>query len=42
MAEPVLLGDDIVDSGWTFTAVAALLCWAGSVPVLPLALAANR
>ena len=40
MEGPVLLIDDIVDSGWTFTAVAALLLEAGSGPVFPLALAA--
>jgi ATP-dependent DNA helicase RecQ len=38
----VLLLDDIVDSRWTFTVVAALLRQAGSGPVFPLALAANR
>jgi DEAD/DEAH box helicase len=42
MAGPVLLLDDIVDSRWTFTVVAALLRQAGSGPVFPLALAANR
>lgn len=36
---PVLLVDDMVDSGWTFTIVAALLREAGSGPVFPLALA---
>ncbi len=36
---PVLLVDDIVDSRWTFTVVAALLRRAGSGPVFPLALA---
>jgi len=36
---PVLLVDDIVDSGWTFAIVAALLRGAGSGPVFPLALA---
>ncbi|MCI0464293.1 MAG: RecQ family ATP-dependent DNA helicase [Gemmataceae bacterium] len=41
-AGPVLLVDDIVDSRWTFTVVAALLRQAGSGPVFPLALAANR
>jgi ATP-dependent DNA helicase RecQ len=35
----VLLLDDMVDSGWTFTVVAALLRDAGSGPVFPLALA---
>jgi ATP-dependent DNA helicase RecQ len=37
--EPVLLVDDIVDSGWTMTVVAALLRQAGSGPVWPVALA---
>lgn len=36
---PVLLVDDMVDSGWTFTVVAALLGEAGSGPVFPMALA---
>ena len=36
---PVLLVDDIVDSGWTMTVVAALLRQAGAGPVWPLALA---
>jgi ATP-dependent DNA helicase RecQ len=36
---PVLLVDDVVDSGWTITIVAALLRQAGSGPVLPVALA---
>jgi ATP-dependent DNA helicase RecQ len=36
---PVLLVDDMVDSGWTFTVVGALLRAAGSGPVFPLALA---
>lgn len=36
---PVLLVDDIVDSGWTLTVVAALLRRAGSGIVWPLALA---
>ena len=39
---PVLLLDDVVDTGWTFTVVAALLRRAGSGPVIPLALAARR
>jgi ATP-dependent DNA helicase RecQ len=38
-AEPVLLVDDVVDSGWTMTVAAALLRQAGSGPVWPLALA---
>ncbi|MBE9046541.1 RecQ family ATP-dependent DNA helicase [Pleurocapsales cyanobacterium LEGE 10410] len=37
----VLLVDDIVDSGWTFTAIAALLRRAGSGRVFPVALALN-
>lgn len=36
--EPVLLIDDAVDSGWTFTIIAALLRQAGSGPVYPVAL----
>ncbi|CAN5875709.1 RecQ family ATP-dependent DNA helicase [soil metagenome] len=36
---PVLLVDDLVDSRWTFTVVAAHLLEQGSGPVLPLALA---
>ena len=36
---PVLLLDDIVDSGWTLTVVAALLRRAGVGPVWPVALA---
>ena len=39
---PVLLVDDMVSSGWTFTVIAALLRSAGSGPVFPLALAAVR
>ena len=38
---PVLLIDDVVDSGWTLTVVAALLRQAGSGPVWPLALATS-
>lgn len=37
--KPVLLVDDMVDSGWTFTVCAALLRQAGSGPVFPVALA---
>lgn len=37
--DPVLLVDDMVDSGWTFTITAALLREAGSGPVYPFALA---
>lgn len=36
---PVLLVDDMVDSAWTMTVVAALLLQAGSGPVWPVALA---
>ena len=42
IAGPVMVVDDIVDSGWTFTILAALLRQAGSGPVFPLALAGNR
>lgn len=38
-AEPVLLVDDVTDSGWTLSVVAALLRQAGSGAVFPLALA---
>jgi ATP-dependent DNA helicase RecQ len=41
MDGPVFLVDDMVDSRWTFTVIAALLRQAGSGPVLPLALALN-
>jgi ATP-dependent DNA helicase RecQ len=34
----VLLIDDVVDTGWTFTVVTALLRERGAGPVLPLAL----
>ncbi len=36
---PVLLVDDMVDSAWTLTVVAALLLQSGSGPVWPMALA---
>jgi ATP-dependent DNA helicase RecQ len=36
---PVLLVDDIVDSGWTLTAIAARLRQNGSGPVRPMLLA---
>ena len=36
---PVLLVDDVVDSGWTLAVVAALMLQAGSGPVWPVALA---
>lgn len=39
---PVLLLDDVVDSGWTITVVAALLRQSGSGPVWPVALADAR
>ncbi len=38
-SEPVLLVDDIVDSRWTFTVIAAQLRRAGAGPVYPFALA---
>ena len=38
---PVLLIDDVVDSGWTLTVVSALLRVSGSGPVWPLALATS-
>lgn len=38
---PVLLVDDMVDSRWTFTVLAALLRRAGSGPVFPVALAST-
>ena len=39
LKEPVFLVDDLVDSGWTMTVVAALLRQAGCPAVFPLALA---
>ncbi len=36
---PVLLVDDVVDSGWTMTVAARELRRAGAAAVLPLALA---
>jgi ATP-dependent DNA helicase RecQ len=36
---PVLLVDDLIDSGWTMTLAARLLRRAGAPAVLPLALA---
>ena len=39
--QPVLLVDDIVDSGWTLTVIAALLQQAGSGEVYPVALASS-
>ena len=38
---PVLLLDDMVDSRWTITVIAALLRQAGCPAVFPLALALN-
>jgi ATP-dependent DNA helicase RecQ len=38
---PVLLLDDMVDSGWTLTVIAALLRQAGSGPVYPTALSST-
>jgi ATP-dependent DNA helicase RecQ len=38
-AGPVLLIDDVVDSGWTLTVIAATLREAGSGPVYPFVLA---
>lgn len=38
----VLLVDDMVDSGWTFTVLGALLRDAGAAAVLPLALASTK
>lgn len=37
----MFLIDDMVDSGWTFTVIAALLRQAGIDRVFPLALALN-
>jgi ATP-dependent DNA helicase RecQ len=42
MKGPVLLVDDIVDSRWTLTVIAALLRQEGSGPVFPFVLATNR
>lgn len=39
--EPVLLVDDMVDSAWTMTVIAALLLRSGSGPVWPVALAST-
>ncbi len=38
---PVLLVDDMIDSGWTMTVLAVLLCRAGVGPVFPVALAST-
>ncbi len=40
-AGPVLLVDDLIDSGWTLTEVGRVLRRAGSGPVMPLALAST-
>ncbi|MBN2054049.1 RecQ family ATP-dependent DNA helicase, partial [bacterium] len=39
--EAVFLVDDVIDSGWTMTILAALLLQAGSGPVFPVALAST-
>jgi ATP-dependent DNA helicase RecQ len=39
LGEPILLVDDMIKSGWTFTVAAWMLTTAGSGPVYPLALA---
>jgi ATP-dependent DNA helicase RecQ len=39
LTAPVLLVDDVIDSGWTLTIVSALLRMAGSGPVFPFVLA---
>ena len=39
LAGPLLLVDDVIDSGWTMTVVSAILRRAGSGPVWPVALA---
>jgi ATP-dependent DNA helicase RecQ len=39
---PVLLVDDIIDSGWTLTVLTALLRQAGSGPVYPVVLASTK
>jgi len=38
---PVLLVDDVIDSGWTVTVLAALLRQTGSEAVYPVALAST-
>jgi ATP-dependent DNA helicase RecQ len=40
-AGPVLLVDDVIDSGWTLTVAARMLRRAGAAAVLPFALAQN-
>jgi len=39
LTAPVILVDDVIDSGWTLTMVGALLRINGSGPVFPFALA---
>jgi ATP-dependent DNA helicase RecQ len=39
---PVLLVDDVIDSGWTMAVLSALLRQSGSGPVYPIALASTR
>jgi ATP-dependent DNA helicase RecQ len=41
-AGPVLLVDDMIDSGWTLTVAAFLLISSGSGPVFPVALASTK
>ncbi|MEL0169940.1 MAG: RecQ family ATP-dependent DNA helicase [Pseudomonadaceae bacterium] len=41
LSGPVLLVDDMIDSGWTMTVIAALLRRAGSGPVYPLAISST-
>ena len=36
LSRPVILVDDVIDSGWTVTIIAALLRINGSGPVFPL------
>jgi ATP-dependent DNA helicase RecQ len=42
LAAPVILVDDVIDSGWTMTMIAALLRMNNSGPVFPFALARAR
>ena len=39
--EPILLIDDVCDSGWTFTVISALLRQSGSEKVFPFAVASS-
>lgn len=41
LAGPVLLVDDMIDSGWTLTVISALLRRAGSGPVYPIAISST-